>query len=140
MKKRTQKLTTLLLLIAMLLPLASCGNGGDTPETGRVSAESENSGAATDTDGETETTRADYPDELPEKDFGGAAFTVLGYDATIGFIYAEELTGDVMGDSLYNRNLRVADRFGVDLRFVEGGDYQTITKLCTNTVSAGEDT
>jgi len=38
MKKRTQKLTTLLLLIAMLLPLASCGNGGDTPETGRVCA------------------------------------------------------------------------------------------------------
>ncbi len=140
MKKRTQKLTTILLLIAMLLPLASCGNGGDTPETGRVSAESENGGAATDTDGETETTRLDYPDGLPEKDFGGAAFTVLGYDSTIGFIYAEELTGDVMGDSLYNRNLRVADRFGVDLRFIEGGDYHAITTLCNNAVTAGEDT
>lgn len=136
-----KKLTTLLLLIAMLLPLASCGDGGKDSETetkNNVSAESDN--VSNDETTETETTRADYPDELPEKDFGGKTFTVLGYDATIDYIRAEELTGDVMGDSLYNRNIKVADRFGIDLQFIEGGDYETITKLCNTAVTAGEDT
>ena len=119
-----KKLTTLLLLIAMLLPLASCGDGGKDSETetkNNVSAESDN--VSNDETTETETTRADYPDELPEKDFGGKTFTVLGYDATIDYIRAEELTGDVMGDSHNNRNIKVADRFGIDLQFIEGGDY-----------------
>ena len=64
-----KKLTTLLLLIAMLLPLASCGDGGKDSETetkNNVSAESDN--VSNDETTETETTRADYPDELPEKE------------------------------------------------------------------------
>lgn len=133
-----KKLTTILLFIAMLLPLASCGNGEthETETTGNVSAESETTVDTT----ESETTRLDYPDDLPEKDFGGNSYTILGYDSTIAFLHSEELTGDVMGDALYNRNLKIAERYGIKLQFINGGEYQAITNLCTAAVSAGEDT
>ena len=138
MKKRTQKLTTLLLLIAMLLPLASCGNGGDTPETGRVNAESENSSAATDTDGETETTRADYPDGLPEKDFGGKTYTVLGEGMSV-FFHADEMNGEALNDALYNRDVKVGDRFNAKIALSETADAQTTIDTAKASVQAGED-
>ena len=135
-----KKTSAALLLLAMLLSFASCASDGtattDKETTGNGASETDPSGADTT---ESESTRLDYPDDLPEKDFGGKTFTVLGYDSTIDYIYAEELTGDTMGDALYNRNIKVADRFGTDLRFVDGGDYQTITQLCTAAVTAGED-
>ena len=139
MKKRTQKLTTLLLLIAMLLPLASCGNGGDTPETDRVSAESENSGAATDTDGETETTRLDYPDGLPEKDFGGAAYTVFGDEGMHGLYFWEEMTGDALDDALYTRDRRVEDRFNTKVVFTSAPDAKNVMDAAKASVQAGTD-
>ena len=138
MKKRTQKLTTILLLIAMLLPLASCGNGGDTPETGRVNAESTPAADTADTDGETETTRADYPDGLPEMDFGGKTYTVLGEGMSV-FFHADEMNGEALNDALYNRDVKVGDRFNAKIALSETADAQTTIDTAKASVQAGED-
>ena len=132
-----KKLTTILLLIAMLLPLASCGNGGtnNTETTGNVSAESETTGADTT---ESETTRLDYPDDLPEKDFGGKTYTVLGEGMSVYF-HADELTGEVLNDALYNRDVRVGERFNAKIALSETADAQATIDTAKASVQAGED-
>ena len=134
---KLKKLTTILLLIAMLLPLASCGNGGtnDTETKGNVSAESDTTG--TDTT-ESETTRLDYPDDLPEKDFGGKTYTVLGEGMSVYF-HADELTGEVLNDALYNRDVRVGERFNAKIALSETADAQATIDTAKASVQAGED-
>ena len=132
-----KKLTTILLLIAMLLPLASCGNGGtnNADTSGNVSAESETTGADTT---ESETTRLDYPDDLPEKDFGGKTYTVLGEGMSVYF-HADELTGEVLNDALYNRDVKVGERFNAKIALSETADAQTTIDTAKASVQAGED-
>ena len=135
---KLKKLTTILLLIAMLLPLASCGNGGkdsDTETQGNVSAESDTTGADT---AESETTRADYPDDLPEKDFGGKTYTVLGEGMSVYF-HADELNGEVLNDALYNRDVKVGERFNVKIALSETADAQATIDTAKASVQAGED-
>ncbi len=104
-----KKLTTMLLLIAMLLPLASCG--GTTEETTGTSETT-----ATETVAETET---ELTTELPDTDWGGQVFTGLGldhqkYDQFDNFeIDVEELNGEVVNDAIYNRNLTLEQRYNV---------------------------
>lgn len=135
---KLKKLTTILLLIAMLLPLASCGNGGkdsDTETQGNVSAESDTTGANT---AESETTRADYPDDLPEKDFGGKTYTVLGEGMSVYF-HADELNGEVLNDALYNRDVKVGERFNAKIALSETADAQATIDTAKASVQAGED-
>ena len=134
---KLKKLTTILLLIAMLLPLASCGNGGtnDTETKGNVSAESDTTGTETT---ESETTRLDYPDDLPEKDFGGKTYTVLGEGMSVYF-HADELTGEVLNDALYNRDVRVGERFNAKIALSETADAQATIDTAKASVQAGED-
>ena len=71
-----------LLLIAMLLPFASCASGDTTEKETSGNAPSETSGTDSSTD--TETTRMDYPDNLPEMDCGGKTYMVLGDEGMYG--------------------------------------------------------
>ncbi len=133
-----KKLTTILLLIAMLLPLASCASGGksESETTSNVSAETDT--AASEDTAETETTRENYDDGLPEKDFGGKTYTVLGEGMSVYF-HADELTGEVLNDALYNRDVKVGDRFNVKIALSETADAQTTIDTAKASVQAGED-
>ena len=102
-----------LLLIAMLVPFASCGSGGTTEKETSGNAPSETSGA--DTTADSETTLLDYPDNLPDMDFGGKTYTVLGEEGMSGFFHADELTGEVVNDALYNRDVKVGERFNAKI-------------------------
>ena len=62
-----------------------------------------------------ETGRADIKDNLPEKDLGGATYTIL---ARTGFEYeidAESENGDTLNDAVYKRNTTIEDRFNVKI-------------------------
>ena len=81
------------------------------------------------------------PDSLPsDLDFGGREITVLGwnhYEDTPEF-YAAELTGDVVNDAFYYRNLSVEERLNIKFSFLEGdarGDG--IVKQVNSSVMSG---
>ena len=128
-----------LLLIAMLLPLASCASGGTTEKetSGNVTAETETSG--TDTTADSETTLSDYPDNLPDMDFGGKTYTVLGEEGMAGFFHADELTGEVVNDALYNRDVKVGERFNAKITLSSTADAQATIDTAKAAVQAGED-
>ena len=133
-----KKTLTILLLIAMLTgTLAGCGNSETTKET---TTNVNNAGADT-TAAQTEDTTI-KPD-LPDMDLGGYAFRVYTRDTDhhTKEVYAEELTGEVVNDAVYNRNSRVEDKYNVVLEAVEVTEApeSTMPTEFSRIVMAGED-
>lgn len=133
-----KKLTTTLLLCAMLLSMAACGN--EIKETTGTETTADTTAVAdnTETESETELTRENTPDDLPEKDFGGKNFTILAESGALYYLQKDELTGDSVDDAIHNRNQKIADRFNVKFNFVDGSDYETISTTINNAVISGE--
>ncbi len=126
-----------LLLIAMLLPFASCASGGTTEKETSGNAPSETSGTDSSTD--TETTRMDYPDNLPEMDCGGKTYMVLGDEGMYGYFYWDELTGDPLDDALYNRDIRVEERYNTKVELTTSPNYTEVMNTAKAAVQAGTD-
>jgi len=99
-----KRMTTLLLLFALLL--ASCGNT-QTSETQ----------PAADTDPvQTETETINPLDTLPEADYAGAKYKMLGDTSASWWMISldsEESTGEIVNDTVYERNLFVETRYNV---------------------------
>lgn len=112
-----KRLLCIFLALAMLLPLAACGGDGDS---GKNSAET--------TAKPDDTTASDIyyePDSLPDLDFGEQKVTVLmGKNSLLSVDFSiEDLTGDPINDSLYNRELYVEDRLGVEIEAIYPDDF-----------------
>ena len=123
---------SILLVLSMLLSFIACSgekqNDDNTPETTAKSAET------------TEPTIFYEEDELPDNlDFEGTTITILspsggklGSDITV-----EDLNSDVVNDSIYNRELFVEDRLGIELEnFVSSSFVEEVKKQATS----GDDT
>ncbi len=106
--ERLKRILIALLATTLLLPLTSCG-GATTTE----------SDIATDTTAPTDAeTEPVYT--LPEADWDGYNFHILvhgntesGWDKND--FHAEELTGDLINDAIYSRNLSVEERYNIDI-------------------------
>ncbi|MBQ9718256.1 MAG: hypothetical protein IJV76_09705 [Clostridia bacterium] len=103
------------------------------------------SAAVSETEEETEITRENIPDNLPEKNFDGRTFTLLTRE-TDGIYYGdkfmpEELNGEGVNDALYDRNIKIEERFGVDFAYVsknsQWGNAQWNNEM-TNSIMAGD--
>lgn len=72
-----------------------------------------------DTEVITETTTPEtekpYLDNLGEYNFDGADFTMLVRETRVNDIAPDEATGDVVSDAIYNRNVKIAERFNVNI-------------------------
>ncbi len=135
----SKQITIALLLCAMLLPtLASCG------ETATTETQSnETTAGVTETEKETtaEEARNAIADEIENEDFGGRDFIVLGSDEQdFGkFTYVEELNGEVLNDSVYNRNLQISERFNTSVKYTAPtGGYDQSNALLKKSVQAGD--
>ena len=107
MKKRNG----LCILLAMLFALSGCGGGTGT-DTETVQD--------TTADTAAETAETEILPDLPDVIFGGAEFTVLKWDAGNGVhnyfeFDAEELNGELLNDSIYNRNLEIEEQYDVTI-------------------------
>lgn len=119
-----KRLVCLILCMLVSLPvLTGCG-GGTTPETEK---RTEDTTPLDITSAETETTRANTKDSLPDDlRFDDMTIDVFGfgwdssvwYDTTGG----GELTGDVVLDAMVNRNITVEERLGVKFNWIIGSD------------------
>ena len=101
-----KRIASFLLLLAMLTSMAACGEGA---------AETETSAELNADTTVTEETEAAFSDNLPERDFEGKTFTSLIPAWTAGLMMAEELTGEVLNDALYNRDRAVEERFNTKI-------------------------
>ena len=123
MRNHLKRILSLLLCMLVALPVLT-GCGGDTKETDSGTTDTTQ---VETTPEETETTRANMKDSLPDGlRFDGTTINVFGfgwnnsvwYDTTGG----EELTGDVVLDAMVNRNIAVEERLGVKFNWIIGPD------------------
>ena len=108
-----RKLLSVFLLISILLT-ASCGSSPSGPVSG-----DDTSATTTDT-AESETTAARIEPVLPDTRWEGYKFRVLTKgDTNVHWkskdIAAAEENGDVINDAVYARNMKVYERFGVEM-------------------------
>ena len=135
--KNAKQILSLFLTASLLLSVfVSCGEGAgttDSPTTPSVSAEPE---VAADNGDGAVNDRLNIPDGIPELKFDGREFRVCVEAAKEYEIFAEELSGEVTNDVIYNRNLDVAERFDTGIGATVVGD--PANQVSTH-VQAGED-
>ena len=142
-----KKITTLLLLIAMLVPsLIACSSGD-----GGSAADTTASGVEDTTAVTTEEVDPNSVLEIPEgTNYNGYEFKILVYgigtdSAESGYqqarnynpIVAEEETGEPINDAVYQRNRTVEDKLGIKIVPVVSPANE-MTKTITREVQAGD--
>ena len=107
-------------LLALLLAavLASSGLVG----CGSAEPEAETNGGAGDaavetTPQDTETTRDQISDNLPDKDFGGRNFHLLTRQNYFHKFMPEDMTGEAVNDALYARNTEIMERYNITMSY-----------------------
>lgn len=132
-----------LMLVLAIGMLASCGakdDGGRGADTTADTAPAVDTAADTETEAETDALEARklVDDGLGDKDFGGKEYRMLYQLRYADFQYAEELTGDVMNDAVYARNMTVEDRLNVKLVH-NTGEEEALAQHIKNSALSGND-
>ena len=111
-----------LFLICALLAACAAASCGETVSPEQPSDGSVASAETPETEAVSDAANYDIPEpEIPEFDFGGAAFRFLdGYNSAMEesperFLVSEGLTGEIVNDTVFNRNLKVEEKFHVDI-------------------------
>lgn len=136
MKKRLLPFLLAALMLAEVT-LVGCSESTENAETDSTSTQP--SAEVTETEPEeTELTRENTPDDLPELDYEGQRVLVLARNKAWfnGEMYVEELNGEVVNDTVYDRDISVEDRLNVVI------DYQLeddTNALVNKNVTAGVD-
>ena len=132
------KKVILIMLFIIAAMSASCG-GGNGPSNGP----GENNAPAIDNnaDAVSEEPDANLSDLLPDLDFNGKIFNILGMDTSgRGFneYQPEEQTGEIIDDAVYNRNLDVEERFNMKINALPTPEGQVNNKLRAAILSGDE--
>ena len=116
-----------LILLVSILSAASCGTTENEPIT------------ETSADTTTTETTAALSDDLPERDFADYTFRMFirNLDQYIDEMYIEETTGDIMDDAIFDRNMKIAERFNINYEMFRSADV--VGSDATNTIMAGDD-
>ncbi len=147
-KRRLSKLLAALLAALLLLPsLTACSETPNASETEQPAPAAADPGIAEETvPEETEITRENMPDTLPaDLDYNGKTFTIYysnGFNWTELIEGGEEVTGEVVADTVMQSNQSVAERLNIDLQYYaeNTGNYGTIASLVSNLIMANDNT
>ena len=122
----------ILLLAALLLTGSFTACGTAEQETNAAPAET------AETETETETSWQEVPDDLPDVTFEGRAYNVLyrDEDEHLREITAEELTGEIINDAIYNRSAELMERFDITIGLVPAPEAK-LNDSFSNSVKAG---
>ena len=116
-----------LMAMSLLLTVVSCGNTGNDDETGK--------GTQSSTEAESDSAYQQLEKEKYNRDF-----TVLVREDCVDDFVVEGMKGDVLGDSLYERNTVVAEDYGIDFVFnYQGKSYTAINEIAQTQVGSGLD-
>ena len=108
-----KRITTLFLVVCIIFSFVACSGNGSGNDNKRETMANPSVTSKDDIVYEED----DLPDSL---DFGGESITILVLDEkddgiSDGEILADELTSDIINDSIYNRELFVETRLGVEI-------------------------
>ncbi len=128
-------------VLAMLLLLSAVSCSGSTEKSTDETTASESAETASDVSTETETTeetddKTHYADEIAKQDYDGWTLRIANDGLSAEYFSAftvEELTGDAFNDSIYERNIRVAEKFNISIEEITTGS----SDLIRNSVIAG---
>ena len=133
-----RKILSAILLMSLILS-ASCGS---TPTDGAVTSEEQHT-ESTETE---ETTEARIEPDLPDTKWEGYQFRVLTKgDTNVHWkskdIAATEENGDVINDAVYKRNMKIYDRFGVEMVDIPSpnGTWDLTAPLRKSVMAASDD-
>lgn len=133
-----KRIVILLLVLLMIFPAAACARPDDSSDT---SADSTLHGEPNETDTAEETTNPNEADDLGNPDFDSAIFNILTRKSTSYEIKSDEITGDLVPDAVYDRNVTIEDRFGVKFNIIElpgdWGDRDGFMAAVQNNIAAG---
>ncbi|MHB1153780.1 MAG: hypothetical protein ACYCWE_08865 [Eubacteriales bacterium] len=104
------KTVTVLLLIILLISLVACSQG-QTSDNAVQTAD-----ANTQTSDASEITE-DLSDNLPDIGYDDADFIIWCDGGPYNNFYDAELTGEVVDDAVYKRNLTIKERFKINLQY-----------------------
>lgn len=81
------------------------------------------------------------PHQVPEQDFGGATFHsyAIDWQGYCFYFFAEEATGDVMNDAIYDRTLLIEEYLNVDMTSTLEPDYTVQVATVKQQAQAGDD-
>ena len=137
--KRTIPWILALTLLLASLPSCSDAPGADGTADGAGTGSDPASTAGQEETAEPEPDPYDYAreafDAIPDADFEGADFGIASQAATGNSekeIWVEELTGDVVNDAVYNRNLTVNSRFNCNITLTPGDVNSIVRQAVTS--------
>ncbi len=138
MKNLSRAVAVFVLAAMLILTFASCSDKTEGDETTTSGFET---GSPIGTDAETTTPKQDnLPDGL---DYGQQEIRIISRDSdwVRGEIYIGEITGDLINDAVYNRDVAVEDRLNVKIKSYEiaGVDNYAVSNAVRNSVKAGTD-
>ena len=112
-----KKIALILALILSLSPLlVSCNKVEQTAETTAVKTDEE----------------YEYSlDDIPELDFGKQQFGIYGINGTMSYFIAEEETGDLVNDAIFQRNITIEERYNLEFNSYEEDRSVGVDKLKT---------
>ncbi|MCI8387428.1 MAG: hypothetical protein HFE63_03045 [Clostridiales bacterium] len=119
-------------LLATLILLPSCASTSDDSKSQDSSIDSAKSTEPT--------TEVNYLDTISKKDFGGDTFRVYVNSASDRpNLHAGEENGEVINDSMYNRDMTVGDMFKCKIEYTSYEDKNALYKDVVRLISAGDD-
>jgi len=129
------KLLFLLTLTILLMTIISCGEtepGND--ETGAAKTDTQSAGE-TQTEAET-----DYLESLPKDKFDGTNFRIIVQSYSRHPNFAEELTGETVNDTLYERDQNITDMYDIEISYITYQENRgDLYKAVQTSVSADSD-
>jgi|LSQX01.2.fsa_nt_gb maltose-binding protein MalE len=134
-----ERLLLMILAVAIIAATTiACKNNSDE----ETDTETETSSAVETTITEETTDRYSEKDDLPEKMNFDKDVTVLIWDSIENEWYAEKMTGEVINDAIYQRNLTVEERMNIRFNFNQipgdGGDTTRFVNEVKSSVYAGD--
>ncbi|MGM9624636.1 MAG: hypothetical protein ACI3XM_02895 [Eubacteriales bacterium] len=126
-------------LAVLTAALSSCG--GDMPSVN--GADTRNGETAQQTDqSTTEPEPPDYFDELVTQEFAGRTYRILDANDHPEMhvnMPGDAINGDIVNDALFNRDITIEDRFGIDIQYEQVTGASKGTSNLRNSVLANED-
>lgn len=134
-----KKLLTLLLAALLLSTTAACGktDSGTTKDTSGTTDTTTSDTTATDAETAADTDNENFVANLPKADYGGREFRIESANSLAGITsattinIAEDLTGEVVNDALYNRDRYLEQQYNIVMKNTinETRDATALSKL-----------